>query len=418
MRKTLLLPFLPCLSNVRIISGMLFVILICFSISNSSFAQCCLTNTLIINTGYNPMGAGAAVPGGAQAAAPVTDPHWQICYMDPGLLSDITASGLTPIVPTAQADVIQPAPGWATFPGGAGGPGNWINSFNGYNYIQTTTNNYSWIVSRSFTLYCDAQVTFNFPNITADNWILDGGIDGPGCDQTGTGYIPITGIVLTPYCCYGLSGGVGISVFGGNPGMFYTLAPFTVNLAAGVHTIYFRMLNDNTNNNNIAFAAQAYITTPSPSLVPENVVCTSPGICPATGPSLCPGATTTLSDGGIAAGTWSSNNTNVATVSATGIVSGVSPGSASITYSLPTGFGCPSITTIMVNTLGATSSRINDSVCAAAGSATLNAPGGYTSYLWSNGSTASSISVDSTGIYWVEGLGSSCGLLVDTFYTT
>jgi uncharacterized protein YjdB len=60
----------------------------------------------------------------------------------------------------------------------------------------------------------------------------------------------------------------------------------------------------------------------------------------------CVGATTNLSDG-TSGGTWSNNSALVATVgSGTGTVTGVSPGTSKITYTLPTGCKVTSIVTI------------------------------------------------------------------------
>ncbi|MES2703898.1 MAG: Ig-like domain-containing protein [Bacteroidota bacterium] len=65
--------------------------------------------------------------------------------------------------------------------------------------------------------------------------------------------------------------------------------------------------------------------------------------------TACVGATTTLSDPD-AGGTWASSNTSVATIgTSSGVVSGVSAGTANITYTLPT--GCRAIATITVNSL-------------------------------------------------------------------
>ncbi|MEJ0105665.1 MAG: Ig-like domain-containing protein [Bacteroidota bacterium] len=59
--------------------------------------------------------------------------------------------------------------------------------------------------------------------------------------------------------------------------------------------------------------------------------------------SLCAGSTITLSrSGGTAGGTWISSNTNVATVSNTGVVTGVAAGTASITYTVT---GCNTAST-------------------------------------------------------------------------
>jgi trimeric autotransporter adhesin len=61
-----------------------------------------------------------------------------------------------------------------------------------------------------------------------------------------------------------------------------------------------------------------------------------PGLFMGT-PSVCPGATTILSNAH-PSGTWTSDNTEVATIGAsTGVVNGNSEGTANITYTLPTG---------------------------------------------------------------------------------
>jgi uncharacterized protein YjdB len=57
--------------------------------------------------------------------------------------------------------------------------------------------------------------------------------------------------------------------------------------------------------------------------------------------------TTTLSNTTIG-GTWSSSNTAIATVNASGIVTGVAAGSLTITYTLVNGSGCSSIVTSAV----------------------------------------------------------------------
>jgi hypothetical protein len=66
----------------------------------------------------------------------------------------------------------------------------------------------------------------------------------------------------------------------------------------------------------------------------------------ANGSAVCLGSTVSLSDG-MAGGTWGSSNSAVATVGASsGIVSGVSEGSVTITYSV---LGCITTTTLQIN---------------------------------------------------------------------
>ncbi len=57
-------------------------------------------------------------------------------------------------------------------------------------------------------------------------------------------------------------------------------------------------------------------------------------------------------------------------------------------------------------------------LCALAGSLTLNATAGYVSYDWNTGSTAATISVSSSGTYWVYNHGACSRTLIDTFHVT
>lgn len=59
---------------------------------------------------------------------------------------------------------------------------------------------------------------------------------------------------------------------------------------------------------------------------------------------VCVGATTNLTD--IGGGAWSSSNTSLATVTGTGVVTGVSAGNPLITYTLPTGCLVTAVTTV------------------------------------------------------------------------
>jgi gliding motility-associated-like protein len=54
------------------------------------------------------------------------------------------------------------------------------------------------------------------------------------------------------------------------------------------------------------------------------------------------------------------------------------------------------------------------SVCILSSPFTLNAPGGYSSYIWNTGSTGTSISAGTAGIYWVTAT-APCRLMNDTF---
>jgi hypothetical protein len=128
-----------------------------------------------------------------------------------------------------------------------------------------------------------------------------------------------------------------------------------------------------------------------------------PVVAAITGASnVCAGSTTTLASS-TTGGTWSSSNNAVATVSTTGVVTGVAAGSVTITYSVTNVAGCTASTTA--------SMTVNPSATAtiAAGGATTFCGGGSvvltastgSTYLWSNGLQTQSITATAGGSYTV-----------------
>lgn len=91
-----------------------------------------------------------------------------------------------------------------------------------------------------------------------------------------------------------------------------------------------------------------YVFTPNttlfPCAVPTNVAITitTPPTTTLAGPNVCVGSTTTFT-ASTPGGTWSSANPAIATVNATGQVTGVSSGVVSIDYTFPAAGGCPSV---------------------------------------------------------------------------
>ncbi len=104
--------------------------------------------------------------------------------------------------------------------------------------------------------------------------------------------------------------------------------------------------------------------------------------------SVCQGFTATLTDA-ITGGTWSSSNITIATVSG-GIISGVSTGIDTISYTIST--GCASAKTITINAIPASITGI-DSVCVGLATTLTDATIGGT---WSSNNTA--IATVSAGI--------------------
>jgi uncharacterized protein YjdB len=107
--------------------------------------------------------------------------------------------------------------------------------------------------------------------------------------------------------------------------------------------------------------------------------------------TVCPGTTTSLTDAG--GGTWTSGNTIVATVvSGSGVVAGVTGGTATITYFLPT--GCTATTTVTVYPIPPTITGTT-SVCAGLTTALTDATSGGT---WTIDNTAIAAIGSSSGI--------------------
>jgi hypothetical protein len=70
--------------------------------------------------------------------------------------------------------------------------------------------------------------------------------------------------------------------------------------------------------------------------------------------SLATGSSTTLSNA-VSGGTWVSSNPSVASISTTGVITGIAAGTATITYTLTNSFGCSSDTTTSLTIVPATS---------------------------------------------------------------
>ena len=69
---------------------------------------------------------------------------------------------------------------------------------------------------------------------------------------------------------------------------------------------------------------------------------------------------------------------------------------------------------VLVKALDTTHTHTDTTVCANVSSVTLTAASGYLSYLWSTGSTATTITVSASGSYWVYD-SSFCAIFIDTF---
>ncbi|MEJ6492639.1 MAG: gliding motility-associated C-terminal domain-containing protein, partial [Flavobacteriales bacterium] len=120
-------------------------------------------------------------------------------------------------------------------------------------------------------------------------------------------------------------------------------------------------------------------------------------------PNVCAGSTTTLASS-TTGGTWSSSNNAVATVNASGAVTGVTAGLVTITYTVTNASGCintstASVTVNALPTLPVISANGPVTICPSS-NVILTSSTGFT-YTWSTGDQTASIIVSQAGSYYV-----------------
>ena len=150
----------------------------------------------------------------------------------------------------------------------------------------------------------------------------------------------------------------------------------------------------------------------------------APGAITGPGGSVCPGATVSLADG-TTGGVWSSTNTAVATVSAAGIVTGVSGGTDSIVYTVTNSCGLSGSATRVVVVSTSTSGTISGPTSLCAGSS-ITLTDGVSGGTWSS-SNLSIATISSAGVVRAIAAGTttityaitnSCGTLRSMYTVT
>lgn len=170
----------------------------------------------------------------------------------------------------------------------------------------------------------------------------------------------------------------------------------TTGLATGYHRAYIRY-KDSTGRWGLPMSLPIDVCLPPIGLSP---------ISSAAG--MCQGSTITVSDTATG-GTWSSSNTAVATISTTGVVTGVSAGTTVLTYTKTNACGAAIVThNLVVSNSLVTATTATPTVCAGT-SAAINASGAAY-YSWSpsaglSSTTAASVSATPTvtTIYTITG---------------
>ncbi len=162
------------------------------------------------------------------------------------------------------------------------------------------------------------------------------------------------------------SGNTGVATIDINTGIVTGVAPGTATISYAV-----------TNGNGCTTVVTADVT-----------VTTLPSVAPITGPSsVCEGNTISLADA-TTGGTWSTSDASVATVSATGVVTGVMNGTADISYTITTtcGENPVAVQTITVNT--SPTAVVVSGGGAYCGSTTITASGGTGGTIYFQGTTS------------------------------
>ncbi len=199
-------------------------------------------------------------------------------------------------------------------------------------------------------------------------------VDGPLCNTPAASITP-TG--PTTFC---VGSDVLMNATPTGAGLGYQWQRNGVNIAGATTTSY----TATTGGNYTVIVNQSLCDSTS---LPITITVDSAYAAPITGSAtVCIGQSTTLSSASTG-GVWSSSSTAIATVSAAGVVSGVSAGTVNITYTVTNGCGSANaLYTMTVNiptTLPATTGTA--SICTGASTTLANAmPGG----LWSSSNTA------------------------------
>ena len=275
------------------------------------------------------------------------------------------------------------------------------------------------ITANGATTFCQGgQVTLSAPVAAAYQWnsgettqSIVVNVDGPstvtitdanGCSSTSA----ITNVTVLPTPTVAAIAGanqvcVGSTLNLTNATVGGVWSSSDVSLATVTSTGSINALAAGTVTINYAVTNSSGCTTTSSLVLNVNDL---PNVLPITGVNnLCLGTQVGYANG-VVGGTWSSSNVGIADVAANGVITGVSAGTATISYTITNAAGCSSTVTkvVTVNALPTVTVVANGPLTfCQGGSVTLTASGG-TSYAWSNSTiTTPARTITTSGTYTV-----------------
>ncbi len=234
-----------------------------------NITNCCLVNSLTINTGYDPSTNSKITGLHTDNTTAVTDPKWLVTTLAPDAAAQIYAHGSTSVTPTAPADVVDdnlspyyPSGSWAV-----NSACNWITSQNSHGYYTNvnSTASYTMTLTRSFTTCAEDNVTVS-GQLAADNYIVSAKVDGSDL------VFPSWSTITTPG-----------DTWYGNYDVFTPFSLSIPSMSAGVHTIVIVVANYNLYNeppyqndyNPTGLNLYGTVTSDNNSIISETSECSS-----------------------------------------------------------------------------------------------------------------------------------------------
>lgn len=278
------------------------------------------------------------------------------------------------------------------------------------------TSNYGTDLSVQVGLRGATNGDFN-NRTTANNWPAStaGGNNAATCNTgDGTGEEPPTGLtytwtprpVITGFNPAAGCAGSSIIITGHN---FLNASSVTFNGLPATFTVNSTTQITATIPSG-ASSGNVVVTTPPGTGTAALTINPPPTVAAITGTlNVCPTATTQLSDA-TSGGTWSSANNAIATVDASGLVTGIAPGSVTISYTITSG-GCSNAATTTVTVTSPTA--VSGPVAVCIGSTIQMSPNSGGTWVSNNPSVAS---IDNTGL--VTGIASGTVTFTYTNGTT